>query len=556
MKLQTYIGIFSLLCFAVALNVFVWNQAFFALAVLVPLGLAVLSGALWLLLALTANTSYGTLQGRTVGGMNAVISSLLFLGICVVLYAFAQDWDVSWDLTQEGRRDLAPQTIQVLQSMTPEVEALCFFPSVQDNLIAIARDKTVRFLEECQKYTPLLTVEMLDPQVDNLRLQEQGVTHASQLGTVVLKSGNRKRIIMLSGGSPRLEEREFTNALINVIREAEPKIAFLSGHGERDIDSDDTIIGASEFKTWLQRESYAVEKLTIEMTNPEIPDSVNALVILHPQGDLQPFEIRALDEYLDRGGRLMILLNPWVKVNPGASGEQLRPWLERRLGAQISQDILLNPAQEDPLMMEITASDKPFEMLDEDNIMEFRGCYHASHPITQGFEQKLPLRIVRSVSIADEIPEGVVVTPLLRTTPAFYAETDVAKLYEAGQASPGPDEEQGVYTVALASEFRTDAELGTSGQKAVARALIMGDVDFTANAYVNNPGNLNFMLNSVAWLTENEDLIAIRPSGKEDAPIYLSDSDKRLIAWFSSLFTVQLVAACGVLVFLLRRKNQ
>jgi len=556
MKLQTYIGIASLLCMAAALNVLVWGQNFFVVAVLAPLGLAGVLGALWLVLALTANTSYGTLQGRAVGSVNAVLSSLLFLGICVVIYAFAQGWDVSWDLTQEGRRDLAPQTVQVLQSMTPEVEVLCFFPGVQDSLIAIARDKTVRFLDQCQKYTPLLKVEMLDPQVDNLRLQEQGVTHASQLGTVVLKSGTRKRIIMLAGGSPRLEEREFTNALINVIRESEPKIAFLAGHGERDIDSDDPVSGASEFKLWLQRESYAPEKLTVDFSNPEIPDDVRAVVILHPQGDLNPLEIRALNGYLDRGGRVLVLLNPWVKVNPGATGEQLRPWMESRLGAVITQDILLNPAQEDPLMVELSASDKPFELLEEDDMMAFHGCYNATHPITQGMDQKLPLRIVRSVRMAETLPENAAVTTLLRTPPTYYAETDIAKLYEAGQATASPEEEYATYSIAVTTEFRTTEELGTSGQNAVARALVMGDVDFSSNAYVNNPSNLNFTLNVMAWLTENEDLIAIRPSGKEDPPIVLNDRDKRIIAWFSSLFTVQLVVACGVAVYVLRRKNQ
>src|SRR5690606_19690147 len=119
-----------------------------------------------------------------------------------------------------------------LQTLTEEVKVTCFFLDVDDELIRIAREKTLRFLEQCEQYTDLLDVVVLDPQVATAQLQAMNLSHASTQGTVVVGVGSRQRVITLTGGSPRLEEREFTSALINVLRGSKPKVYFLTGHDE------------------------------------------------------------------------------------------------------------------------------------------------------------------------------------------------------------------------------------------------------------------------------------------------------------------------------------
>jgi len=57
-------------------------------------------------------------------------------------------------------------------------------------------------------------------------------------------------------------------------------------------------------------------------------------------------------------------------------------------------------------------------------------------------------------------------------------------------------------------------------------------------------------------LSENEELIAIRPSGKEDPPLFLSPVQQRGVAWVSILLTVQGVILAGLAVYRVRRKNQ
>lgn len=554
--LRHYAGWAAAAAALAALNALFWLQTIESLWVVAPALAAAALAAVWAAGVFRAAARNTAPEGRAVGGIHAVISSLVFLGILIVVYAFFQRWDAAWDLTREGRRELAPQTRQVLETLNREVRVYCFFLNVDDDLVRIARDKTTRFLDQCRRLTPLLEYEVLDPQIDRARLEGLNLSHASPQGTVVVKSGDRQRVITLTGGSPRLEERDFTNALINVLRQSEPKVCFLTGHQERDIFDDNERTGGSIFHNLLVRESYKVEKLQIRLSEPEVPVDCDILVINNPQGDLHPQEQRALQDYLDRGGRMLLLLDPWRGVETGTLGrEVLRPWLEERYGIVVGSDIVVSDKQANLWVCELTGDDRPFEGIDA-GFGEYRGSFHLGHPVTRGFEQVMVLQANRTVAAADPAPEGVIAVEILRTTPDFWAETDVNRVAETGTATRSPDERQGPLPLAVAATARTDHDPDRAGRPRDARIVVVGDSDFASNGQLIVPGNLNFLLNTVAWLSEQPELIAIRPTGKEATPLILGDGQRRAIAWGATLLPAQIVALAGVAVFLLRRRNQ
>ncbi len=555
MRHGKWLGLSALGALALAMNLLVWTQQFFSFTVLAPLALATVLAIAWTVTVLLRLAEHRALEDRAVGGLNAMIATIVFLGICVVLYLFLSAWGVSWDLTEEGRRDLSLQTAQVLQAMNTEVEALCFFLQVDEELVAIARDKTLRFLEQCQRYTPLLTVELLDPTIDRARLEAMNITHASVQGTIVLRSGERQRVITLTGGSPRLEERDFTNALINVLRHTEPKVYFLTGHRECDIMDEDEQNGGSILGNLLRGESYHVERFAIQISEPEIPHDADIVVVNNPSMDFHPVEIEALDAYMRAGGRLLLLIDP--SRAPAASharGEQLRPYFERRFGIAIGSDIVVSDQRQNIWQAELTVDNAPFDALEE-GFMEFRGAFSLKHPITRAFDQTMMLQAARSVALEDKAPENVTAVELLRTPPDFWAETDTEKLLRTGQAKHDPGERQGPIPLAVAAVTPVDKGNNPKG-RTDARVVAVGDADFATNEQIIIPGHLNFLMNTFAWLTESEDLIAIRPTGREALPLILTDRQQRAIAWISIMLTVQVVVAVGLGVHALRRRNQ
>lgn len=552
--IRNVLGIIALVLLALTLNLLVGLRQAVSPWVLGTLALGLLCGLAWIVMVVASVAGRARSGGRAAGGLNAVLSSVLFFGICVVLYAFVQSWGFSRDLTREGRRDLSPQTVQVLRGMNKEVKVLCFFLNVQDELVLIARDKTMRFLDQCRKHTDLLKVELLDPQVDRARLEGLDVTHTSPQGTVVLKAGAKQKVITLSGGSPRMEEREFTNALVNVLRDAEPKVCFLTGHHERDI-LEEGENGASMIKNLLEGESYKTDRIAIKLTAPEIPADCDILVINNPSGDLHPQEMRAISDYVGRGGRVFMLVDPWKSVRQGQGSEQLRPWLEHDCGVVLGSDMAISDQQQVPWQMELSTDKRPFQSLDS-GFMVFQGNFFADHPITRGFGQTMLLRACRTVHAAEKLYEGVTVTPLLRSTPDFWAETNVAKVAETHQAQRDAGETTGPLTLAVASTIKMPAAKAVAGQPREARVVVVGNAEFASNEGLHVPGNFNFILNSFAWLSERDELIAIRPTGKEASPIILTPGQQRAIAWISTLFTIQAVVFVGLLVRWLRRKNQ
>jgi hypothetical protein len=548
-------GILALLLFAASLNLFAWTQSPFHAGVLLLLAGAAVCGFAWLVLLFTTGTARSVLEGRAIGGLNAVVSSLLFLGICVVVYAFAAANDQSWDLTREGRRELSAQTIQVLQGMNAEVEVVGFFLDVDDELSIIGRDKTERFIAQCQAYTPLLKYETKDPQIAVASMEEMGINFASPQGTIVIRSGSRQRVITLQGGSPRLEERDFTNALINVLRSSEPAVYYLTGHEERDLQDAKTPAGAGGVLEILTRESYRVEPFAIRASEPSVPEAADIVVINNPKGDLRQVEIDALDAFLERGGRLMLLLDPWVRVDHGiAQREFLRPWLRERFGIDIGSDLVLSEQGENRFEATLDFDQTPY--LDIDEVPPaYRGSYHAEHPITRGFDQLMLWQASRSVSVADEKPAGVAAIELVRTLPAVWGETRLVELQKDGTAAIDADEAKGPLPLAAVAA-RERASKVDDGRPKDARVVVIGNSSFAANGQVTMPGNINFLLNAFAWLSESEDLIAIRPSGISDPPLILSESQARIVLWVSCLMSMQLFAAAGLAVYLLRNRRQ
>lgn len=558
-NLKRICGAASLACLIFGFNAVVLKQNPFSAVVLAPLGLGLVLGLAWIGITLYAMARHSGREGKSLYGLNTVVSSLLFLCICIIIYAFAAHGNRSWDLTEEGRRTLSDQTVQVLQNLSTDVNVIAFFLQTDDEFVRTGKDKTARFLEQCAQHTDYLKVEFLDPQIDRMRLEGLNVIPSPQ-GTVVIKCGLRQKTISLSGASPRLEERDFTNALINVIRETQPKVCFLSGHGERNIDDPDEKNGASMLKKVLEMEGYTAERIGIKLSAPEIPSDCDVLVInglglQGPQSDLHPSEIRAIEEYMDRGGRLLLLVDPWRKVTTGLNqSEQLLPWLKTKYGVIVEDGILVSPTSQSKIVVDLSANTDPFP---DNPDSEFRGCFNAGHRITQNFKEQGLMQIARVVDLADPMPEGVTGTLLLRSTPDFYNESDLNMLLSGGRASKSAGERNGPLPLAVAVSAKTDFIVGDSGQTRDARLVVFGDSDFASNSQLTTLwGNLNLVLNTMAWLTESDELIAIRPTTKDDPPVILTESDQRTVVYVAVLGTVQAIVLAGLVAYFLRRKYQ
>jgi ABC-type uncharacterized transport system involved in gliding motility auxiliary subunit len=555
--LRNLTGVVALLLFVVGVNALLLQETLTAPVVAGPLIGAVVLGVVWfgLWIATTARRDRGTGGGP----LNAVVASVFVLGICGMAYAFVARAGGSWDLTQEGRTELAPQTVQVLESLTETVEVVCFFVKAGDDRARIAQDKTRRFLERCQEHTEQLQVLFVDPQAEPQQVKKyQAIgVQRSQVGSVVIASGARQREIPLSDVSARLEERDFTNALINVARETKPKVYFLMGHGGWDVESEDPQTGAQTFAALLASQSYDLLQMTLGPDSAAVPADCDVLVINGFTDDLREYEVEAIDAYLAGGGRLLLLINPLVAANnPGVTTvERLRPWLEQRLGVRLPTDVLVSKETGGVQIAFLPDFSIFEEFVDPmDGIARFRGSYNADHPITAPLDKSIALSLVRTVEPVEQPPAGVSHTILLRSTPGCWAETDLDAIMNQRQISMNPGEAQGPNAAAMSVTVQAEVNTSDGSRPREGRAVVIGNAYLTTNEYMMFGGAQDLVLNTMAWLTASEERIGIRASVGAEEPIILTLAQQRTIAWVASLGSVQAIALVGAAVLLWRRR--
>jgi ABC-type uncharacterized transport system involved in gliding motility auxiliary subunit len=456
------------------------------------------------------------LAGRTTRyGLNAVVLIALILGVIALVEAVSYRHSYRVDLTENKRWSLSPQTVKVTRELPVPVKALAFFRPDQPGKRA-AEDLLKQY---ASRSDGKFTWEIVDADRQPLVARKYNV---ESYGTVVLETtladGQAKQEKVLDA-----EEEKLTNALIRVTRSGKRTIHFLKGHGEKDLASSERT-GYSQMKAALEGLNYEVKDLLLAR-EPKVPDGAAIVVVAGPEKDLLPSEVDALVAYIGRAGKVLFLVDPFQA--PGLS-----PVLAR-WGLVLGNDVVIdiNPQG---------------RMAGAGPEIPVVGDY-PSHPITRDFRFATFFPVARTVSAQEKPPAGVSAQALARTSGESWAETSQEQI-RTGQVKPDPGEARGPLTVAAVATIDAK-DVPAERKDAKARIVVVGDSDFASNGFVNLSGNRDFFLNTLSWLAEEEDLIAVRPKESRNAPVFMTAAQNQvLFAVPVLLIPLAMVVAGGVAV--------
>ena len=96
-------------------------------------------------------------------------------------------------------------------------------------------------------------------------------------------------------------EGAITSAIDYVISDELPKVYTLEGHGEAELPT--------EFETQIEKENMELESFSLLNTD-EIPEDADALLIYAPESDISAEEATLLEDYLENGGKLLVIAGP------------------------------------------------------------------------------------------------------------------------------------------------------------------------------------------------------------------------------------------------------
>jgi ABC-type uncharacterized transport system involved in gliding motility auxiliary subunit len=453
-----------------------------------------------------------TLGARTVRyGLNTLLTVVLVLAVITVVEALSFRHSARLDLTENRRQSLSPQTIQTLKGLKTKVSAIAFYRTGQPGKQMIED----LFKQYARVAGDNFVWKSVDPDKDPALARALGV---ETYGTTVLEAKGRNEKVLDAE-----QEEKLTNALLKVTREGKRVVYVLQGHGEPDLGNSERN-GFSEAKSALEKANYEVKPLPLARQG-KVPDDAAVLIVAGPRAELFAPEVDALDGYLGRGGKLLIMVNPPFPEK--SQVESLRK-LVGRYGITLDDD----------LVIELNPIGQVFGIGPQVPIVQ----QYEPHPITRdmtGFTTLFPL--ARSLSIAKTPPPGVTIQPLARTSVDSWGETNRASI-EAGQVKADPEDPKGPLTLAAVAT------------KDKARLVVYGTANLAVNQFLNVQNNRDFFLNTVSWLAEQEDQISIRPKDTKSTPVFLTSQQAQAVFWLP-VVVLPAVALVGGIVAVSRRRS-
>jgi len=110
-----------------------------------------------------------------------------------------------------------------------------------------------------------------------------------------------------------------------------------------------------------------------------------------------------------------------------------------------------------------------------------------------------------------------------------------------------PKNEKGPLTLAAAGTYNTGKE------NSQGRFVVVGSSSWLANRFIGFNGDSDLALNSVNWLSSDEDLISIRPKPPEDRRITMTGSQMNWVIITSQFLLPAIVIVAGIGVWWKRR---
>jgi ABC-type uncharacterized transport system involved in gliding motility auxiliary subunit len=434
------------------------------------------------------------------------------LAVVTVANVLADRYNKSYDATANKQFSLSEQTIKLVKGLKQDATITYF---AQDSQFSQAKDK----LDMYANLSPKVHVIYVDPDKKPLIATQAGFKN---LNTAIVQIGANKN------EAKSISEEDLTGAFIRDLKNTTRTVCFVTGSGEHQID-DSGRTGFSRLKELIGKDDYQGKSIDL-LQKAEVPSDCTVVVVGGPRGDyLQP-EVDALKKYVEDGGRALILLDPPLKVGREevADNEALTSLLAT-WGVTPNKDLILD-----------------------------------FNPVGQmvGLGPQVPLVThYESHAIVNEMKGTATGFPMSRSLDTKNADkTSVDKLFDSSESSlsttkldsdridpSDPKNKKGPLTIAAAGTYKTGKD------NSQGRFVVVGSSQWVANSFLGFNGNRDLALNTLNWLSSDEDLISIRPKEPEDRKLTMTKSQVRWVG-ITSLFLIPLIViGTGLSVWWRRR---
>ena len=503
--------------------------------------------------------------------------SVVLLLICLVaVNLMAHFLPLRYDLTEERLYTISEGSRKILAGLTDPVRINFYYSRNNSELPPNFKIYAQRVQELLEEYVALskgmVVLKILDPKPDT---DEEEWAQKYGIKPITLPSGNTvyfgavismlDQEMLLPYFDQRREnflEYDISQAIQKVGSTSTSKVGLLSVlnlQGGRSM-----IPGQPPAQKWVflneLEKSVTVENLAL--TIEEIPDDINLLIVLHPRS-FNPRLRYAVDQYVLRGGRLVVLLDPNARIDMTSPANQFgqQPQLSSDLPELLKQwGVDYDVAKVVGDRLHATQVNTGQGVMSFPMWMTFRSdSLDQKHPITAQLENLL---FVEAGSLKKAADSKTEFTPLLSLSAKsglidtfqlrFAAPDQLSRDMKVdGEAKAVMAITTGIFSSAFPNgqpvKEKKNPEASAAGEESKEETplkhphlleaaelnsiLLFSDVDFISDQFsvqkLNFLGqsiiqprndNLNLMLNAAEHLSGNEALMSIRSRGRFSRP--------------------------------------
>jgi ABC-type uncharacterized transport system involved in gliding motility auxiliary subunit len=377
-------------------------------------------------------------------------------------------------------------------------------------------------------------------------------------GTALMESEGRKITVNTA------LEADIANGILRVVQGIQQKVCFLDGHGEPDPfsrEQHDHLEGTAghthglgqqyvlherhgmgKSRHSLESMNYVVEKVSLLKGGKNLEDCA-VLVVAGPQTELVPSEVKEIETYIENGNNAFFMLDPFIKTG-------LEP-LVRRLGVVLDDDLIID--EESHFWADVSSP---------------AVTQYNAHAITRD----LPLTFfpgARSLSPTEQRVADTYVRPLINSSRQSYGERDPQRAdFDPKTDLPGPltimvtinkDPNYASASQAVMRELlqapgevateKLKKEKKTDKNTKKSRIAIVGDSDFATNSFFHILGNGRLFLNTINYLTVQENLIGLEPKTYDLPRVNLTNRQMKGTFFLSIVLIPALMAFIGLVVW-------
>lgn len=533
-------------------------------------------------------------RSATVAGLSLALAAVY--GSLFVYAAGGVDWEVDYSYFKTSKPSAS--TLQLARSLSGDaIRVVAFFPDVNE-----VRPEVEGYLREVGKAGSKLRVEVTDRLLVPKLARE---LRATQDGVIVLSRGSLTQMLSigteLQAARPKLRtlDRDFQEQLLKLARSK--RTAYLTvGHGElNDAPAGREAPGGRSAKiarTLLQKQNYSIKDLGLAQgLAQDVPDDADLVLILGPTAAFSREELSALGRYKERGGRLMMALDPDAISEPNqALGGGSAALVEK--GARSGSSMAGKAGSESTNATEANAPGEAPAAFDASFNLDLGRLVGVTYQPAVLANERQHVRVRyndsdRTRLISNSFSSHAAVSTLSRNAPraavVLFGTGSLEQLPSAGvkldfavrsmsgtfqdlnrnYAHDAPAEKLAVYNVGAAvTQALSPAQTGKPPEKAKApdaadakkpaaaqqakelRAFVLADADAFSDFVMGEVmGNQILFVDAVRWLVGEESVQGL-PNVEED--VRIEHSKQADLGWFYALIfgAPGLVLGAGLLV--------